>query len=467
MSSSPVRPATAAGIKPRTIWRFTIADLLIVFVGLGGALSVVRLPGLSWYDGLLGAFAVWFLCKCWSAAWELARAFAPDSARFQDAAPCMFAAVAGYVLAPLAVVLGTILHCAGRAGHSEMELDDFLHGQAFALSCLALVIVPTISVVQPYHLYQSNREVFTGRLINVVATILAIGVIIAQVSYLLILPVLIHIAIDGVRVAQPFRRGGMQYTDGFVDDRTAANFACGAFIAASLWLATAWQSARLARAIKSRLFWLRPELWLVILLAALTATLAWGHREFRTSISPILGPFLLSDKPAILFWLGLAVAVVVACWATRQILCNSAETYGTLTLTLPARHKRPYDTWVAVSFIAVAWAVIARLPWILPIFWQNGWRFFWESLQYIATDTEVLFMLAAVCVWLQIARNYRRGYDDRTVKVTRATYAQLISIWLAALGVTVTAAPVFAWLSFVLWTWRNQFPGEAWLLFRR
>jgi hypothetical protein len=189
-----------------------------------------------------------------------------------------------------------------------------------------------------------------------------------------------------------------------------------------------------------------------------------------------MADFVFHEKPVILWWLAAPFLATAACYASNRLLGVDSPSASELRVVPEQATMRPWDQWLIVLLAPLLWWIgdrweLLRMVSVVVEKFLNGmatWQdFLWEVADFIVPEAPTLLMFAYLLVWLQIAWRRWRRYDDDERHGESMPPSRLVVVWLASLALLATAAPVWGWLCFVLWTWPGQFPGESWLLLDR
>src|SRR4029453_19225470 len=121
---------------------------------------------------------------------------------------------------------------------------------------------------------------------------------------LIMITVLVHLAIHGVRQYQPLFRQGVSFDESAYDPQATRVFSWGAVAAVILWLAALailrrWAREKTTASASARWQSAALAIMLAVTITALVIVIASGGWLFGTQISPYLGQFIWSGKPPI------------------------------------------------------------------------------------------------------------------------------------------------------------------------
>ena len=427
---------------------------MVAMLGIGVGLAATRLPGARWFDGLLGAFLAWYIIGCWSQAAILMRSTA---LQVKEDAGAIRLAIVARQLAPLVVAFGIALLLARRSGMDSLKFDDFGHSQALHFVSTGLIVLPILALLPraPSRQIVALRGRIGRFLRGFLAMLSGTALTLIVGTNLVLITVLVHIAIHGVRQLWPMRRQGVQYGANAFDADATWLFNWGSVVAVILWLlavACLWRFAHLAR-LQSPVRWRLTALVsiFVAILGCLAGFIVAGGWLFVTRISPILGPFIWNQKPPLLWWLGTLSLATAAGWMTALLLRTSTESEVADSLHVPLPFAPQLHDRLPVLLLPAIWWLfdlgesiqqLIPLRSLLP-----------EMVTLVLGDVSVLFFLAYCLSWLQVAWQRWKGYDASRLVLARVAAWQVAVIWLASALVILTGGPVAAWISFALWTW--------------
>lgn len=439
--------------QPRSRWRFTIAGLMVCMLGIAVGLATSRLPNAHWFDGLLGAFFVWYTIGCWRQAAALAR----STALHVDADDLwtIRLAIGIRAIAPLVVACGIALHLGRRSGLEALKFGDFAHSQALEFVSTGLILLPVLALLPQ----MSQRQITAprrrfGKLLSSILGIVAVAALSLVIgANLMLVTVLVHIAIHGVRQVQPFRRHGVQFDASAFDPDATRLFNWGAVAAVILWFAAVaclWRFARgtISTDAPARRQRVALAIIMAVTMAALACLVVAGGRLFVTQISPFLGRYIWIDKPPLLWWLALLFLATAACWLTAMLLrvpCDSEAT-NTFRVTLPSAPLL-HDWLLVLSLPAVWWAcnLIETI--------QTLGSLMREMPGLLFGDVSTLLLLAYCLSWVHVAWRQWKGHDASRLELARVSPWHVAAVWLGCAAIIAVGGPVAAWISFALWTW--------------
>ncbi|MEX2172983.1 MAG: hypothetical protein WD872_01390 [Pirellulaceae bacterium] len=444
-------PTSPATTRPRSRWRFTLAGLMVFMLGLASGLAVTRLEHVRWFDGLLAAFAVWYLVGSWSQAAAIVRAgrmvVVPELAR-----RAIWWPVAINIAAPLLVALGAGLLLARqhRALHFH-TLDDVSYSQAFNYLCVGLIFVPPLMTTQSPQRTASNRQGVTGRLVAAAALVGGLGVAVLAVVNQVWIVALIHFAIHGIRQYQRYRPEGDPFGERAFFPADYGEFCTLAAVAWLVWLAAGGLLCLFAQSgARTR----RSRISIVlfgITQAALVGLLATGSGMLASHISPTMSRFVVGDKPVILWSLGFLFLTVAATWMTQRLA--RGEPNENLRVSLPNGPQLFLHQWLIVLALPIVWwwaSQYSTFSAINEMFQLSGWALLEFRASLLIEDTTALFWLASTIALLGTAWRRWRGYDGEVLELPQASPGQLAAVWLGCVALLATAGPVWAWLGFAL-----------------
>lgn len=440
--------------------------------GVSVGLAVTRIPKLRWFDGVLAAFVAWFAIGCWTRAIATLRTATRGETADQRTVLLLYALAR--FLAPLAVGLGAGLLIARESGVEELRLLDLLHSQAFRFLCLGLVVVTVITTIDPPSVTKSRARTWKA-ITNAAGAMAGVVLAIALIGNMMFVPMLVHIAISGVRRAHRYSPAGDEFSPEGYDPSSLSVFASQAIVAVAAWVVAAFLLRALANSTwGSRRCWILG-ITLTATVAVVASLLAAGMRLADRQVSPVMADFIFHEKPVILWWLALPFLATAACYASNRLLGTGSPTASELRIVPEQSPMRPLDQWLIVLFAPLLWWINDQWDNIrdiveLVLTLLGGMprdEFLWGVATIFLSDIATLLMLAYLLVWIQIAWRRWRRYDDDALHVESMPLTRLVVVWLASLALLVTAAPIWGWLCFVLWTWPGQFPGESWLLLQK
>ncbi len=428
---------------------------MVCMLGIGVGLAITRLPGAHWFDCFLGAFLVWYTIGCWRHAAALART--ARGANLLDA-PTIRMAMVSRCLAPPVVALGMALLLGRRSGWDALKLEDFAYSQAFDFLSTGLIVLPVLALLPQ----MTPREIAAPgrRFGQFVRSVLGI-VVGAALSFviganLMLITVLVHIAIHGIRQAQPLRYLGVQLAESSFDANATRLFNWGAVTAVILWLAAIiclWRFARDATFTDAPAQWRRAALAIAlpVTTAALAAVVVVGGWLFVTQISPILGQYIWIDKPPLLWWLGAVFLATAGSWMTSKLLRapRGSDRVDTVQVTMspaPLLHQRLF-----VLLLPAAWWVCELIDTIR--YGAPLGSLLREMPEFLFGNVSSLLLLAYSLSWVQFAWHQWKGYDASQLELARISPWRAAAVWLGSAAVIAAGGPVAAWINFALWTW--------------
>lgn len=212
-------------------------------------------------------------------------------------------------------------------------------------------------------------------------------------------------------------------------------------------------------------------------MATIGCLLAAGMRLADRQVSPIMIDFVFREKPELFWWLAIPLLLTAITFVTRRLLGGSrSANVESKTLHVP-EGMRSWDQWLIVLlapllwWIGDSWAQFSEAAELIGTVLsgsapQDDW--FWlEALGSIVPEATTLLMFAYLILWVQLAWRRWRGLENGAALEVFMPASRLVTVWLSSLLLVATAAPVWCWLSLVLWTWPNQLPGEAWFLIHK
>ena len=447
---------------------------MVCIFGVATGLAVTRFKRVEWFDGLLVAFAAWYLVGCWSQAAAIVRARRPNPALGPFSAAIWFAVVTR-VTAPLLVALGAGLSIAKSVPWESLRFDDFLAAQAFGFLCVGLLVVPILTTVDA----PLSSPVRRGGIGSWVTATLgnAAGILLAIICIgnLLFITVLVHLAIHGVRQHQAIFPDGDYFSESVFVSSSGEAFAATAVAATGTWCLAAGLLAALAGTPEGSRRGLLFGTALAIALIAVGALALLAHRLFANQISPILSDFILADKPSWMLGLGVLLWWAAGSWLTQRMLRRGREPAESLCVVLPTRVAPYLHESLPVLLLPLTWwgfreqetfRELAESIWRLSdgrVKWKD---FVWTAIDVVLQMSSLL-ILAYGLTWLQTAWSCWKGHHPRSLELLPVATGRLAAVWLSSLALLALAAPVWAWLCFALWTWPTKFPGESWLLMQQ
>ena len=445
-------------------WRFSLVDIFAAIFGVAVALGVWRLTGVAWHYGLLCAFVVWFAHGCWSQASAIGRAIPGQSALDPLAGETLKRQRLARWFGPIAVGIAVICLIAHESRWAGLRTTDIDYGVVDGLA-VALLLLPVLALCCPPQIEPELHRGFWSQLRRAMGSIAAFGLALAVVCDVLAITMLVHCAIEGVVLAIPWRRRDVVTGTPRVDATTRQLFAYSAMAATAVWWTTLALVRRTSRIHPAPGSWRWHVLGLApasVLLAGLTS---WGSAIFCGRISPLLGETILTGPTAVLWLAGVVVAHVVI-WATPFVLAHS-DGRRIVAIRLDSAPRRYVHEWWVVLCLPAIWFVI-RLG---DLYQQELWRFIagkttldWTDLGYYLQDRVNWLGTAYLLALFVIAWRRWRGRDEPGVIVVVPRPRMIIvAAALGTLVLVVTAPPILMWLGFVLWTWPEKLPGEAWL----
>jgi arginine exporter protein ArgO len=470
--NSPALPATA-GMAPDTDsrqrhvgWRFSLADIFAATLGIAVALGVWRLTGVAWHYGLLCAFAVWFAMGAWSQASAVGRALPGQLALDPLAGQALRLKRLTRWMAPIAVAIAVMSLIAHEAGWVGLRTTDIDYGVVDGLA-VALLLLPILALCNSPRAETDLRRGFWLHVKHSMGLISSFVLAVVIAFDILLITVLVHAAIEGVLSAIPLRRRDVMTGTPPVNAATRQLFSTAAMAATVVWWTTLALARRTSRIRPSEKSWRWHVLGLTVAGLLLAALTLWGVFIFCRRISPLLGESIGAAPPAVL-WLACVVVAYVVMWATPLLIAHDDGT-RIVAIQLDSAPRRYVHEWWAVICLPAIWFLV-RLG---DLYQQELWRFItgkdtltWDDLGYYLQDRVNWFGTAYLFALFVIAwRRWRwRGRDEPGVIVVVPRPRMTIAV--AALGtlvLVVTAPPILMWLGFVLWTWPQMLPGEAWL----
>lgn len=437
--------------RPRLRWRFTIAGLMVAILGIAVALATTRLPGARWFDGFLGAFLVWYTIGCWSQAAALIRSARDASS--EDAWTIRFA-IGARGLAPMIVACGMALHFARRSGVVALSsrLNDFAFPQLIDFLSTGLIVLPVLTLLAPLRSIAARRGGIRGIVSGLFEIVAGVGLCLLVGANLIMITVLVHLAVHGVRQYQPLRRLGVQIEGSSYDADTIRIFCWGAVAAVILWVAALAILSRLARGqttTSASARWQRAALatMLAVTMTSLAVVIAAGGWLFGTQISPFLGQSVWTGKPPFLWGVALLFLATASWWMTGLLLRAPGESAAAIRLHLPSApfwHDRPLVLCLPVLWLASNWIDTIQSNWPLAPH---------ELAELFLGDITSLLLLAFGLSWVQLAWHYWKGYDASCLELSRVSPWRAVAVCLGCAMVIAAGGPVAAWINFVLWTW--------------
>jgi hypothetical protein len=449
---------------------------LVLMAGVSVGLAVTRIPQVRWFDGVLAAFVAWFAIGCWTRAIATLRTASQCETADQRIVLWLYALAK--IVAPSAVGLGAGLLLAREAGVEELRILDLSHSQALRFLCLGLVMVTVITTVEPPSVSKTRSPVWQA-ITNAAGAIAGVGLALALIGDMMLIPMLVHLAISGVRGANRYFPAGDEFSPEAYDPSSLSTFAFQGIAAFAAWIVAALLLRALVNAAwGSRRCWILG-VTLVAAILVIASLLAAGMRLADRQVSPVMADFILHEKPVILWWLAVPFLATAACYASNRLLGVRSPNAAELRDVKERTPMRPWDQWLIVLFVPLVWWISDQWDSIrdvveLILKSLGGMArdeflamLFLSDVTLFLSDITTMLMLAYLLVWLQIAWRRWKGYDDHAGQWEQISPSRLVVVWQASLALLATAAPVWGWLIFVLWTWPGQFPGEAWLLLQK
>ena len=434
--------------------RFTITEFLIFILGIGAGLARARMKGVEWPNPLFTTFAVWFvvgMVQSAHRAWQRRNNTSPvllgQSPRFLN--------LAGPVFAILLVAISGLLYLDKQERWIWPATLDFVPALAISSAIAFLFFVGVIcgytDALAPRSLPSERRSVLRS-LVNVATWCLAAIWLLIVLWNETAVAALVHLAIHGIRLNQPYRRTGIEIYQFPYPEPLTRQFVLGAAAAGFLAVTIGVLLLGFSRAQKRGA---TARSWLVVgwigAVLANALLLSWCYFVLLPQWSPILTPFLFSEPYAI------CVAILLLLVGSALVAARTVAEFG---LAEPSRNqtqpKAPLlhrRAPVMILFlIAVIWSA-ANAP-------EYGWgptvddlQSAWEWLKFKAevhlTQTDQLVKVAAfLCVFIALWRNWRlRDARQTTMTILPARFFAMWGLWFVT---GLVAIPDFLWLGFSL-----------------
>ena len=317
-------------------------------------------------------------------------------------------------------------HCFWDAGPAleALKLGDFAHSQALDFLSTGLIVLPVLALIpqwppRPNHGSSPSIRQFLRYILGIVAGT-ALSLVIG--ANLVLITVLVHIAIHGVRQVQPLRQLGVQFDASAFDPDATRLFNWGAVAAVILWLAAVACLWRFARSTPPRTHRLDGDAWrwrllMAVTMAALACLVVAGGWLFVTRISPILGRYIWLEKPPLLWWLASLFLATAASWMTAMLLRPPG---------FRGHEYHPCDAAVrSVSARPAAGALLPAVWWVcnlIDTIHVTLGSLMREMPGLLFGDVSSLLMLAYSLSWVQFAWRRWKGYDASRLEL-RACFA--------------------------------------------
>lgn len=440
-------------LRPRR-FRFSLLGLFFLTLGIAGGIGVARLIRWDVMEGICAAIVIWLVLGLGQQIRDLWRV--------RQGAPQTAEALMGLCWAlawRIAAIAGALACVACRWwGYASLTEDaplDLLNPDIPRRFSEILLVVTLLATIDFYDGPRQTRPSAVSRLIGVGAMLAASGAVVILVCSQFLIPVLVHVAIHGVELSQPYRMQGAVIYGQVADQELQAEWLEQGFIATLMLmvsLALMWGLAKQWRA------GLRARLAVGMLLAGALLVLSFELAWAAVYALPRLSPFLLKALPiwqwpaALPAGIGLAAFASAAAWKLSVDECPT----GSVPLVW-----RPYGRQYCHEFVLLWLLPFSTLlvsyawsAWQMP---QTRWggkiiALLMDVTSAIAADSRALLWLALFLAGMFAFTRWWLGRGEPwPAAVKPLPTAKFITLWVALFWTTLLAVPTLAWLATVVW----------------
>lgn len=441
----------------RPWYRFTLAGFLILILGVGVTLARARMKGVQWPDPIFTVFAVWFVVGMIQVASRELQSPSVSSSGSTPESPG-FLKVAGAAFAILLLGIAGFLHLDRQVHWLRPASLDSVQALA-ASSAVAFLFYAGIICGYPDVFMSHPRSVKQSTVLNLLiscATWLLAGIWLSIVLWNTgFIAALVHTAIHGIRLNQPYRRTGVEIYPFPYPEHWTRQFLLGAAIAASLAVLAGALVVILsqARHHKSPRRSYLSAAWAFVVLAN-AVLLGWCYLELLPLWSPIVAPFLFAEP----FAIGLAVLLLLV--ASMLFAARTATVFQLVVdappapnQSVPLLHRR---TAVMVLFLAaVIWSATSSpeagwAPEVTDL--QSAWNWVKYTAEYHVMESSQLVKIAAfLCVITALWRTWRPAAEPTyAASIDASRFMTMWGMWFIT---GLVAIPAFAWFGVSLMFW--------------
>jgi len=312
----------------------------------------------------------------------------------------------------------------------------------------------------PWMQCRPRRHSFQEGLLDLLGAVAGSALAVTVFSCLPLIEVLVHIAIRGTELVQPYIISGHVIYDMDVGGdarrlRCFTAFSLGALALSVLNAGLVW---RLARGVRAPLRRSGLAALLMMGLAGCGSFAYWVHHAGLYGISPFLAESQVI-RPWFC-WMFAAVLLAVFGAGAAHRLCYQEPKPSQPPVLVWHRGPGRYLNEDRLTLLVLSFAV--ALTFVDPLSWSWGsilqrpqdlLRDIVEDLYQVAgRDAEVLLYLAVLCLCLHgcLARKRFVGVEQKMTPVPTSPLA-FVGVWAASVATTIGFVEAVTWSSFALW----------------